>query len=154
VRQSAPENVVKALGTYIFTTDNVSLSPLLLLIFLEFSQNCYIRYLCFTLTSIKALVMQGICMTENSMTKHNEWLMIVKSKAVLIKLTAESDGCQGCNAALLKHLDEMWQSAGREITDEMIKYQNVWIEGYLQNETANINDAPSGRDKKYLNKLN
>ena len=42
------------------------------------------------------------------MTDHNEWLIIVKSKAVLIKLTAESDGCQGCNAALLKHLDEGW----------------------------------------------
>jgi len=48
----------------------------------------------------------------------------------------------------------MWQSAGREITEEMIKYQNIWIEGYLQNEVANIDDAPSGRDKKYLNKLN
>ena len=88
------------------------------------------------------------------MTKHNEWLIIVKSKAVLIKLTAESDGCQSCNAALLNHLDEMWQSAGREITDEMIKYQNVWIEGYLQNEVANIDEAPTERDKKYLKKLN
>ena len=93
-------------------------------------------------------------MIENSMTKHNEWLMIVKSKAVLIKLTAESDGCTGCNAALLKHLDEMWQSAGHEITEEMMKYQNIWIEGYLQNEVANIDNSPSGRDKKYLNKLN
>lgn len=97
-------------------------------------------------------------MAENikgtKMTKHNEWLIMVKAKAVLIKLTSEAAGCHGCNEALLNYLDKMWLDARDEITEEMIKYQNVWIEGYLQNETANIDDAPSERDKKYLNKLN
>lgn len=88
------------------------------------------------------------------MQNHNEWLVLVKAKAVLIKLTAESSGCQGCNAALLDHIDEMWINAGREITQEMTKYQEVWIEGYLEQEIANINDKPKSLKKKHLNKLN
>lgn len=85
------------------------------------------------------------------MTNHNEWLILVKSKAVLIKLTAEASGCKGCNTALLDHVDQMWLEAGREITEEMVKYQNLWIEGYLQAEPTNLNTAPSVRLKKYLN---
>lgn len=85
------------------------------------------------------------------MTKHNEWLIIVKSKAVLIKLTAEASSCKGCNTALLDHIDQMWLEAGREITEEMVKYQNLWIESYLQAEPTNLNTAPSVRVKKYLN---
>jgi len=88
------------------------------------------------------------------MQNHNEWLVLVKAKAVLIKLTAESSGCQGCNAALLEHIDDMWMNAGREITHEMKKYQAVWIEGYLEQQIANINDTPKSLKQKHLNKLN
>jgi len=88
------------------------------------------------------------------MKYYNEWLVLVKAKAVLIKLTAEGSGCQGCNAALMEHIDDMWISAGREITEEMFKYQAVWIEGYLEKEPANINDEPNSLTQKQLNKLN
>lgn len=88
------------------------------------------------------------------MQNHNEWLVLVKAKAVLIKLTAEGSGCQGCNAALLEHINDLWMNAGREITQEMTKYEEVWIEGCLEQEIANINDKPKSLKKKQLNKLN
>ena len=43
---------------------------------------------------------------------------------------------------LLEHLDIVWLQAGREITEEMQKYTQQWIEGHLELETANLNSVP------------
>jgi len=78
---------------------------------------------------------------------HNEWINLTKTKALLMKLSDEGDQCSGCTKALLEHLDIMWLQAGREITEEMEKYTQQWVEGHIDLEAANQNDAPSSVSK-------
>jgi hypothetical protein len=73
---------------------------------------------------------------------HNEWMKLTKSKALLIKLADEGEQCPDCTNALIEHLDIVWLQAGREITEEMQKYTQQWIEGHLELETANLNSVP------------
>ena len=76
------------------------------------------------------------------MDLHKDWLNLTKTKALLIQLGSEGQHCTDCVAALLNHLDGLWFDSGREITTEMQKYQDVWIEGHLEREAANINAEP------------
>ena len=87
------------------------------------------------------------------MTAYDDWIQLTKTKALLIKLNFEMNGCTDCLSALLDHLDCLWLDAGREITTEMQKYQDVWIEGHLEREAANINAEPGVSTSKKHSQL-
>lgn len=74
------------------------------------------------------------------MTSHNDWILLTKTKALLIRLSFDGSYCADCMANLLDDLDGLWLDAGRDITTEMRKYQDVWIEGNLEREAANATD--------------